>query len=215
MRRRTALLLATVTIAAWLTAQHVAGQPQQAERAWSAPPTVVAFAGSYSGVTSREYHRITNEVDWRELWARHAGDNTERDSYGEIVAPGIDFDKFVAVAIFNGDGWNTRSMSLVESSQGDDWRIRFDANTYQTSAASVTEIVIEGEMTDEKLEEAILREAQSKHAERDAGKFKDPNYTSAYGIFVLPRSDKPIVLFENVQGLKDEAPTWNEVHRFE
>ncbi|MCA9285991.1 MAG: hypothetical protein KDA22_12280 [Phycisphaerales bacterium] len=38
--------------------------------------------------------------------------------------------------------------------------------------------------------------------------------TSPYGIFVLPRSAKPIVMEENVQGLIGRPPVWKEKHRF-
>lgn len=35
-----------------------------------------------------------------------------------------------------------------------------------------------------------------------------------YGIWVIDRTSKPIVLEENVQGLKNEPATWKERHRF-
>ena len=35
-----------------------------------------------------------------------------------------------------------------------------------------------------------------------------------YGIFVLPRSDKALVLEENIQHLKNEPPKGREVARF-
>jgi hypothetical protein len=36
-----------------------------------------------------------------------------------------------------------------------------------------------------------------------------------FGIFVLPRSSKPLVLEENVQGLKDQPEKWKERARFD
>jgi hypothetical protein len=38
--------------------------------------------------------------------------------------------------------------------------------------------------------------------------------TTPYGIFVLPRSAKPIVMEENVQGLIGQPPIWKEKKRF-
>ena len=35
-----------------------------------------------------------------------------------------------------------------------------------------------------------------------------------YGIFVLPRSDKELVVEEGVRTLKNEPPKWNELARF-
>ncbi len=37
----------------------------------------------------------------------------------------------------------------------------------------------------------------------------------AFGIFVLPRSDKPVVIEENVQGLKDHPDKWKERARLQ
>lgn len=36
-----------------------------------------------------------------------------------------------------------------------------------------------------------------------------------YGIWVVPRSLKPVVIEENVQGLKDSPPQWQERRRFD
>ncbi|MBX3358081.1 MAG: hypothetical protein KF745_06610 [Phycisphaeraceae bacterium] len=38
--------------------------------------------------------------------------------------------------------------------------------------------------------------------------------STPYGIFILPRSDKPIVLEENVQGLIGHPPVWKQQYRF-
>jgi hypothetical protein len=182
---------------------------------WRSALPVVTFAGSYSGVTEREYHRVMDNEAWRDLWTRHAGGRVERDSYSEIVAPIIDFERHMVIAIFNGDGWNTRNMRLEETSDHTEFRIRFDAGTYQTASGNITPIVIEGDVTPETVEEIVLEDAKREDAARQAGKHEDPNYTSAYGIFVLPRTDKPIVLIENVQGIIGEPPVWEEKQRFE
>ncbi len=46
------------------------------------------------------------------------------------------------------------------------------------------------------------------------GPAEDKDYTSAYGIWVLPRSTKSITLIENVQGLIGGPPKWKTQHTF-
>ena len=41
------------------------------------------------------------------------------------------------------------------------------------------------------------------------------DYTRSYGIWVLPRSTKPITLIENVQGLIGRPPKWKTQHTIE
>ncbi|MCE7974150.1 MAG: hypothetical protein DYG92_07485 [Leptolyngbya sp. PLA1] len=38
--------------------------------------------------------------------------------------------------------------------------------------------------------------------------------TTSYGFFVLPRSERELVMEENVQGLIGKPPVWKEKHRF-
>ena len=47
------------------------------------------------------------------------------------------------------------------------------------------------------------------------GPTEDKDYTSAYGIWVLPRSTKSITLIENVQGLIGGPPKWKTQHTFD
>ena len=47
------------------------------------------------------------------------------------------------------------------------------------------------------------------------GPAEDKDYTRAYGIWVLPRSTKSIMLIENVQGLIGGSPKWKTQHTFD
>jgi len=218
---RTRLNLTIIAVAIALCACVLTLQAQQRaavanQAVWAPAQPVVTFAGSYSGVDQREYERIMLDDIWQEVWVRHAGSRLERDSYDQVVAPIIDFDNHMVMAIFNGQAWNTRNMFIAETAEVDgELHIRFDAGTYQTASLDMGEpIVIEGELTPEKIADATRKQLEESAKEREAAKKTDPNYTTAYGMFVLPRTDKPIVLFENVQGLIGEPPIWKEKHRF-
>ena len=216
MRKISTLFVLCAIVAAWFGIDGVRAQGQRADEVgWGPAQPVVSFTGSYSQIPQREYQRVLDAESWRKLWERHAGASAERDSYGEVVVPAIDFEKFMVIAIFNGEGWNTRNMLLVESSDHSELHLRFDAGTYQTADGGVTEIVIEGEATPEEIERRVLENMEAKHAEREANKHNDPNYTAAYGMWVLPRTLEPVVLIENVQGRLGEPPIWEEQHRFE
>ncbi len=47
------------------------------------------------------------------------------------------------------------------------------------------------------------------------GPAEDKDYTSAYGIWVLPRLTKSITLIENVQGFIGQPPKWKTQHTFD
>jgi hypothetical protein len=216
MQHLKALVAAALTLIAAFVVTYVSAQAQRTDEVtWGPPQVPVTLEGSYSGVRDREYHRIVDAQSWRALWERHAGAHAERDSYGEVVVPAIDFDKFMVVAVFNGEGWNTRDMHLVETLDAGELHLRFDAGTYQTADFEPTEIVIEGEVTPEEIEKRVLENMEARQAERQANRHNDPNFTAAYGIWILPRTLNPIVLIENVQGLLGAPPIWEEKHRVE
>jgi len=220
MPKRTSFLAATVLVSSCLLTAVVIGQQQRASDApvWVKARPIVSWEGSYSAITEREYHRIVDEGDLKAIWEHHADANAERDCYGQLVLPKIDFDRFMALAIFNGEGWNTRGMFLVEMADTpNDVQIRFDASTYQTASFSseLQPLEIEGEVTPEKVADAAVKRMEEQDREREANKHNDPNFTSAYGIFILPRTDKPIVLIENVQNILGAPPLWEEKHRLD
>ena len=88
-----------------------------------------------------EYHRITEDQAWRALWARHAGEGLERDLKGNAVAPVVDFDTHMVVAVFGGRSVNTWFMDAraIEELE-DSVRVRVERHGYQThrTADSVT-----------------------------------------------------------------------------
>jgi hypothetical protein len=61
-------------------------------------------------------------------------------------------------------------------------------------------------------EEILVRVRFSNKGYQTKGGF---DQVTAYGMFVLPKTDKPIVLEENVQGYIGGPPIWKERARFE
>lgn len=213
--QHTLFIVAGSIIAAGLVLQSQAQQQAPDALEWTPAQPAVSFVGSYSKIKERTLDRIADRESWNALWAKHVGEDAERDTYDELVYPRIDFEHYMVIALFNGEGWNARGMYLIETAEvNGEFHVRFDISTYQTMSMEVHEpIIIEGEMTPEKMAEAARQSMEEEQAKREAAKETDPNYSNAYGMFVLPRTDKPVVLFENVQGLIGEPPIWKERQR--
>jgi len=213
------LLLATGTISAWQ--QRAAPQQAKAmvatQRAWREVRPVVAWRGSYSAIREREYHVVRDAEAWSALWARHEGDQVEKDSYGSDAVPVVDFERYMIVAVFNGARWNTRAIELVSRADHEEGvDLRFDEATYQVASALSPDdepLTAPPGATPEQIARLALERMDKADREREAARESDPNYTRAYGIFVLPRVDGAVALYENTQGLKNQPPIWRERHR--
>lgn len=139
----------------------------------------VVITGTDSHVAEHRYHRITSADDWMRLWQEHKAQKVtdQYDMYYDpLTLPLIDFDGYMVIGIFQGNGWNSAGLRAVSISEENNRIIfRFDEKSYQTSGLN-------------------------------GGGQK----VAAYGFFVLPRSTKPVVLEENVQGLIGKPPVWKE-----
>ncbi len=96
----------------------------------------VAITGADSHVTIPRYHRITSAEVWTHIWQEHKGEKPteEYDFYEDPLAlPMIDFDDYMVIAVFQGEGWNSKGLSVVSISE-EDKRIvlRYDNKSYQT-----------------------------------------------------------------------------------
>lgn len=176
--------------------------PPKTERNAVSVPKLVSWAGSYSGVAERLTLRITDQKQWKELWARHMGDAIEHDSYGEPVAPFVDFDKCMAIAFFDGPTTNVRWMTVDAVDEfPDHLRIRYDEGSYQTMEINEPVTLKPGETIDD----VLKREMEKPDPPRAKN---DPNSTRPYGIFVVPRSAKAIDFEEDTRSLADPDPIW-------
>ncbi len=161
-------------------------------RAASPPATnelkaFVHWSGPESAIEKPLYTVVRSERDWLELWATHTGKPVKKGNMSQpLDAPLIDFDACMVVAIFQGTKWNSNGVKAVSITEESDLlRFRFDESTYQTAMAFGNPVA----------------------AKREKGSARP------YGIFVLPRVNKTVVIEENVQGMKDRPAKWSERER--
>jgi hypothetical protein len=180
-------LCAAVVAAQVQTAQppRPPGRPAApaAEKGWTGKQPLVSFIGSYSAERLAGITLHTDQESWEKVWARHKGEKVEKDSYGEAIAPEIDFSACVAVAIFGGQAVNSRGLYVVGIEESPERvLLRFDSRSYQTASFG---------------------------DKPDRG-----NAVTPYGLFVIPRTAKPLVIEEDTQGLIGQPPIWTERARF-
>jgi len=95
-------------------------------------PTV-QWTGPHSAIDDREFHRITDQATFDDLWQRHRADRLERNLRDWPVIPRVDFEQSIVVAFFRGPS-RVDDGEIVKDvlKQGDTLVIRFDALTFQT-----------------------------------------------------------------------------------
>jgi hypothetical protein len=141
---------------------------------------LLVLTGADSHVIKPAYQRITSEAAWQQLWLSHLG-KTEADSFREhLPIVQIDFEKCMLIAVFRGVATNSRGVNVI----------------------SVEE------------QEASVCVRFDDMSYQTAGGFGDDAGGSVkvtpYAMIVIPKSTKLVVLEENVQGLKNQPPTWKE-----
>jgi hypothetical protein len=148
---------------------------------------MVTWSGPDSAIIDPSYLRITSAESWLQLWERHSGKPAQRDNIGEPFIPQIDFERCMVVAIFKGRKFNSNGVLCVSLAEsGGQLVFRFDERTFQTAAA--------------------LDDTSGRGGAVDV---------TPYGIFVVPRSNKSLVIEENVQRLKDHPARWKQQARFD
>lgn len=104
------------------------------------PPALrpcVVLTGTDSQVKERSCLRIESQEEWTKVWRRHRGDDAAApydEYFNPLGLPGIDFDKYMVVAVFQGEGWNSagvKAVSIVE--EKDRILFRFEGKWYQTA----------------------------------------------------------------------------------
>ena len=140
----------------------------------------VTWSGPDSAIQMPKYECARNEKDWAALWEKHSGAPLKRDNVQQPFMPHVDFEQCVVVAVFKGPGVNSNGVIVSEIVEEPD-RILF---RYDESTYQVSFGLND--------------------------KPRELPKVYPFGIFVLPKTSKPIVLQENTQGLKDEPPKWTE-----
>jgi hypothetical protein len=140
----------------------------------------VTLTGTDSRVTERSYHRIASEADWIRIWQRHKGVQESKD-YNLFNNP-------LDLPYVDFD-----KCMVIAVFQGSGW------NSAGFKAAAVLE----------EKDGVVLRLAEKSY--QTAGPVGGgAKQVTVYGFFVLPRSDKTVVLEENVQHYIGRPPVWEE-----
>jgi hypothetical protein len=156
----------------------------RAEKSPKSVPAYVTWRGAHSRLTERCQYRITTEKEWVDLWLRHVGHKPKGKSYDLWQNPA------------NAPHVDFDTCMVVAIFQGSAW------NRAGVVAKSVT------------AKADCLRFRFRDDGYQTAGPDGGGVRVTAYGMFVLPRSAKPLVLEENVQNQIGAPPVWKERHRF-
>jgi hypothetical protein len=150
-----------------------------------ARPPVVSFYGPLSAITERQYLLITSRDEFVKVWERHMGDRAVN-----LLSHG---NGVIAPRI------DFERYMVVAHFRGESFNCNGDLASYET--------------LDDRVRirfDAMTFQTSAGFGERDPGERVTP-----YGIWVIPRTDKAIVLEENTQGLIGGEPVWTERMRFE
>jgi hypothetical protein len=163
-----------------LTATPPSAAPLAKEQA--AKPIAVLH-GANSKIVKERMLRVLSEKDWKELWIEHKlGSVDKKEMPRDFEYLDFDFDKVMIIAIFQGKGCCCDGFTCHSISEDLD-RIVVQVNSlsYQAGIASFPSGIV-GEIPE----------------------------TQAWGILVLPRSNKEIVLKRVVRDRLTDPLVWEE-----
>jgi hypothetical protein len=146
---------------------------------------VVSWIGAHSKIVERKFERIRSQEEWENLWHTHTGEGKKFKDPVYAFPPRIDFKRCEVVAFFRGRATNHDGEEMVSIAPGADGSVLLRFDSLGYQTAAPPGQV-------------------------DHGVACEP-----FGIWVIDRTDKPIVIEENVQSLIGQPPKWNEQHRFE
>lgn len=85
------------------------------------------WEGADSAITEKRCEIVTAAEEWSELWAEHMAPEL-------MQPPVLDFDKELVVAVFGGQGFNSKGFHVQEILKArSGWVMRVDETTYQTA----------------------------------------------------------------------------------
>lgn len=152
----------------------------QDPQAKALPGPLVTFVGADSKVTERRFVRVTDKEPWAVLWGEHTGQ----------ALPAGDYNWY----------YNQQHVPEVDFAQCMVVAM-FQGACWNSAGVQVVEMLAADDHTLVRFEDKAYQTA----GPDGGGKRATP-----YGLFVLPRSTKPIVLEENVQSLIGKPPVWQQ-----
>jgi hypothetical protein len=93
------------------------------QKAVESPKPSVVISGADSHVKKPRYLRITSRKEWAKAWQEHKGEKItdEYDYYYDpLTLPAIDFDKYMVIAVFQGESANNAGLefdSMIEKDE--------------------------------------------------------------------------------------------------
>ena len=162
-----------------------AGSEEKAAQKAGKP--LLTMYGTGSKVLKAKMVRVTSEKEWQALWAEHktgpAKANKLTDEHGIVE---LDFKKVMVVAIFGGKGAISKGYSVHSMREGKKQiTLRVDQHPYQIG----------------------FRDDPAPGPELSAVAVIERD-DLPWGIFVLPRAQKEIVLYEDKRSLIQDPPKW-------
>lgn len=150
------------------------------------PLPAVQFVGHDSRITKPRFVLITTEADWNQMWWEHAGIDNPHMPPTRHRVPKVDFSKYMIVGVFAGASINTDGQIASAVVSGPD-------------ALRV------------RYERSTFQTSSGLGGGKGGGMD-----TAPYGLWVVERSEKTVILEEGRRdsGLKANPITWKEVHRF-
>jgi hypothetical protein len=92
--------------------------------AGKSPKPCVAISGTDSHVKKPRYLRITSSEEWAKVWKEHKGEETNID---------IDFDRFMVLAVFQGETVNSAGVTFYSmTEEGDKILFKYLNHAFQT-----------------------------------------------------------------------------------
>ncbi len=184
-------LVVGFVVSHYLVVSHYADRIVSAQiPAFSTGRALVTLTGTDSAVKTQSYRLLRDEKHWVQVWQQHKGlpvTGKYSRTHNSIGLPVIDFERCMVVAVFAGESAQTPSLSVQEVSESEgEVVVRFVKNGYSID-----------------------------HGRYEPGKeIRVPPALPLYGFFVMPRSDKALVLEEGSRKGRGKPLDWTERQRF-
>jgi hypothetical protein len=144
---------------------------------------VLVWTGTDSKQAKMSFARCCSQKDWETTWHEHQSEAKAKSQ----SCPQGDFDSYMVVAIFHGKSFQNTGIEIVAVTEEKNCvRVRYRPLWYQV---------------------AFVRPATKGEVKSDEWLRSE---TQSYAFVVLPRSEKAIVLEEDVRNLIADPPVWKK-----
>ena len=153
---------------------------------------LAVISGDDSHITQASFRRVETDAAWQRLWLDHLGLGEDT-----IYRPKLDVDlaRCTVVAIFDGRTFNRTGMKVDSVARaGGELVVRYRDVTFQTSSGFTSA-------------PSLLTDPPN------AGGGAVP--VTPFAFVVLPKTDRPIIVEEDLHRIKGGPPLWKQVAKLE